>query len=68
MPRPTHRDRLFLEDDIARLRAENERLKACLARTEFAVTSTAGNADRSEFHRGWAACCKMVTSALGVEQ
>lgn len=27
MSRPTHRDRLFLEDDIARLRAEIERLR-----------------------------------------
>lgn len=43
---------------------EIERLTARLATVEAAVTSTAGDAERSEFHRGWSSCCKMVAAAM----
>lgn len=48
--------------DVPKLKADIEALRARLAMVKMAVTETAGDAERSEFHRGWAACCAMVAA------
>lgn len=64
-----------LADEIERLTAATASWQRCadearakLATVEAAITGTGGDADRSEFHRGWAACCKMVAAICDREQ